>query len=164
MPMSNAEIIAEYRTPQNSDPLVAHQLLGANPSAVSRLPRTGHLLTGRGTEYFREQADWRRQKAADYPNDRRNLRAAHGLGELATHVLSLPAGDERIQELASLAVRDGVFSPYEEGSHEISRFRFHDQWESCDAFLSRLVGIMTRDQMQLAEDGGVFFDDATQGA
>jgi Shedu protein SduA, C-terminal len=50
---------------------------------------------------FEHKADWRDAKAAEYPEDERNERAAEGLRELAAYVRTLPDDDPRLQAIDS---------------------------------------------------------------
>ena len=43
-------------------------------------------------DVFKEQAEWRREKAKQYPNDERNLQAAAIFGRLAATVDAIPQG------------------------------------------------------------------------
>jgi hypothetical protein len=105
--------------------------------------------------YLNTQADWRSQKAVEYPEDPRNLRCAEGLRELASYVLSLDPSDERIMEMTTLGVREGVFSPFHESAaYAVARFRFHRRDEDCGAFLTSLLGVMRDDALKLAKDQG----------
>jgi len=51
-------------------------------------------------EEFLRQAEWRDQKAGEYPDDPRNARAAEGLRGLAEYVRNLPDDDPRLRRLA----------------------------------------------------------------
>lgn len=44
-------------------------------------------------EYFQSQADWRREKAREYPDDKRNRRSAEALESLAAYVEPNAEGD-----------------------------------------------------------------------
>ena len=106
-------------------------------------------------EYFNARARWRYQKAAEYPDDPRNLRCAEGLEELASYVLSLDPSDERILELTTLGVREGGFSPFHESAaYAVARFRFHCRDEDCGAFLTSLLGVMRDDALRVARERG----------
>jgi hypothetical protein len=104
-------------------------------------------------DHFREQVRWRSEKAAEYPDDYRNEQCADGLEELAAYVLSLPADDERIIELGTLGVRDGLFSPFsgDLAAYAISRFRFDDGRDECGGFLANLVKRLRDDAIRFAK-------------
>jgi hypothetical protein len=118
-------------------------------------------------DYFRGRAEWRYGKAAEYPEDARNLRCAEGLEELAEYVLSLDPSDQRIIELTTLGVREGLFSPYvgDSSAYAISRFRFDSSSaeESCKHFLTRLVQHMIEDAPRAARLAGALDDDEDPG-
>ncbi len=108
-------------------------------------------------EGIEELVRWRREQAEEYPDDSRNVQSAEGLEALAAFVRNLPDEDERLRELMSLSIVDDAFDlPSGEGERELSQFRFHDAAQDCDAFLSRLVTLASRDAMELARLGGVF--------
>jgi len=106
--------------------------------------------------YIVEQANWRSEKAQEYPGDARNKRCADALGELADFVEGLPEDDHRLRELGSLCVLEDVFSALAGGqvAGAISRFRFHDARESCDGLLNGLVKMATEDAIELGRIGG----------
>jgi hypothetical protein len=109
--------------------------------------------------YLEDQAAWRYEKATEYPDDARNKRSAHGLRELAAYVRGLPSNDERIIELGTIGVRDGLFSPPVVGgpdaSHAISRFRFNNPLDDCDQFLTDLIPQVRADAIEQAYFAGV---------
>jgi hypothetical protein len=113
-------------------------------------------------DHFREQARWRRDKAAEYPDDQRNAQCAAGLEELAEYVLGLPADDERVIELTTLGVRDGMFSPFpgSPAEHAIGRFRFHRGDEDCGQFLAELVRRMRDDALRFGREHGAIPDES----
>ena len=51
------------------------------------------------------QADWRRQKALEYPNDRQNVDAAELFGKLAKEALELDRSDPLLNSLDRLLER-----------------------------------------------------------
>ena len=105
--------------------------------------------------YFTGQAEWRRQRVAEYPEDDRNSRSADGLEELAAYVLSLDPMDGRLTEIGLRGWHDEVFFPKAGDSAEyaVARFRFHDPSESCEAFLLRLADLMREDDARSAATG-----------
>jgi hypothetical protein len=105
-------------------------------------------------DYFLEQARWRDERAAEHPEDHRNSQSAAGLSELAKYVLALPDDDERIIDLTTLATREGVFMPFQEGSRITGRFRFGRPDQDCGAFLGELVRQTHRDALDFAREHG----------
>ena len=105
-------------------------------------------------DHLRATAVWRRKRAEEYDKDARNLRAAAGLEELADHVLALPPDDERLQTLSRLAMTGEAFTPGQQTSYEIGRFRFHHGAVGLDAFLDRLVELATADRGEQGRFGG----------
>lgn len=81
---------------------------------------------------------------------------AHALAlELLADVVGgLPADDERILMLVTLAVRRGQFAPGPATDHAITRFAGTSRG-MCDAFLSALVRIARDDALGRARDHGV---------
>jgi len=109
-------------------------------------------------DHFLDQARWRSEKANEYPDDYRNVQCADGLEGLATYVLALPADDERVIELGTLAVREGMFMPFSEGARLVSRFGFDDPNEDSGAFLDRLVRVTREEALTFAREQGVLPD------
>lgn len=105
-------------------------------------------------DYMRQVGAWRRRKAEEYDRDARNLRCAAGLDDLADVVLALPPADERLAVLARLAMTEGLFTPGQQTSYEIGRFRFHSDAATCDAFLDRLVELASADAGEHGRFGG----------
>ncbi len=106
------------------------------------------------TGYLREIASWRRRKAEEYDRDARNLRGAASLEELADYVLTLPADDFRLRELARLTMAGEAFRPDQRVSYEIGRFRFHYGDTGLDAFLDTLVELAIADKGEMGRFGG----------
>jgi hypothetical protein len=69
-------------------------------------------------------------------------------------VRDLPEDDERLQMLATLAVRHGQFAPGPAADHAITRFAGASR-EVCDTFLTTLVHIALDDALGRARDHGV---------
>ena len=90
--------------------------------------------------------------------DPRSRRSADGLTELAQFVLDLPVDDERVRELATLAVREGVFMPFPEGDRLISRFRFDDPGQESERFLTELAAATRREAVDFAREHGALPD------
>jgi hypothetical protein len=107
-------------------------------------------------DHFHDQARWRSEKAAEYPEDHRNARCADGLEDLAEYVLGLPADDERLIELAAIGVREGLFSPLpgDSAAYAIGRFRFDRADKDCGHFLASLVRMVRDDAIRQAQLAG----------
>jgi hypothetical protein len=103
---------------------------------------------------FLEQAEWRRGKAEEYPDDYRNLQAAEGLAALAKWVQELDDADPRLAKLGALYDFDSLDSDAggEEGSRLASRFRFDRADESFDEFLDSFVKAEIQDAMLNADE------------
>ena len=105
-------------------------------------------------DYFLEQAKRRNQKAADHPEDARNVQGAAALRGLTGYILRLSEDDERIRELGTLAVRDGVFMPFEEGQRIIARYGIDDPRADADGFLTGLAAVTRREAVSFAREHG----------
>jgi hypothetical protein len=109
--------------------------------------------------YFLERAKWRNEKAAEYPEDDRNRLAAAALRGLGGYVLRLSDEDERIRELGTLAVREGMFMPFPEGQRLISRFGFDNPEQDSGAFLDELVRVTRSETLAFAREHGALPDE-----
>jgi hypothetical protein len=69
-------------------------------------------------------------------------------------VRDLPEDDERLQMLATLAVRHGQFAPGPAADHAITRFAGASR-TVCETFLTTLVHIALDDALGQARDHGV---------
>jgi hypothetical protein len=105
-------------------------------------------------EAIKGEAEWRRKKADEYPDDRRNTQAANGLEELAAYVLTLPEDDPRLRDLTALAGGKDVFVFGQQASQTLSRFRFAGPGEEFDDFLEYLVSVAAEDEIDLARLAG----------
>lgn len=89
-------------------------------------------------------ADWRAEKAKEYPDDRRNVRSSDALKELARNLAQLPGDDENVAAYEAAEERllelDENYSTSEYESALISRYGF-DYPVDGDAvdFLSVLI-------------------------
>jgi hypothetical protein len=109
-------------------------------------------------DYLREQAAWRDEKAAEYPDDRRNQRSAQHLRGLAAYVDRLPDDDPNLRALA--AVQEGygvseVYVPGENARYLLSRFGFHDDVTDLRGFLDALVSAEVGDNIDLHHEEGI---------
>jgi hypothetical protein len=105
-------------------------------------------------DYLRNVADWRRQRYQDDLRDARNLRSASALDSLAAYIRALPEDDERVQELARLAVEGNTFVPGQQTAYEIGRFHFFSEESSLDAFLMWMVELSRADRNEHGRFGG----------
>lgn len=97
------------------------------------------------------QADWRRAKAAEYPEDERNARASDSLHDFMAWIRALPGDDPRTKALSSvLTYHDAGLG--EESSREVSRYGFDGKPPSFSACLTRLVVTSARDERAFAYD------------
>lgn len=105
-------------------------------------------------DYLLQVAAWRRRRAEEYDRDQRNLVAAAGLEELAAYIQTLPDDDERLKVLGEVAVTHDQFTPGQQTSYEVGRFRFHYADTSLDAFLSHLTRIAVSDSEERGRFAG----------
>lgn len=93
-----------------------------------------HLQTA-----FENSAEWRREKAAEYPHDAsRNLSAASQLDDLAKSVADVDTG--RAAQYTELfnGERDATRA-VEEEQEMIRSAGFHNSWDTADEFIDDLV-------------------------
>lgn len=105
-------------------------------------------------EYLRGIANWRRQRAEEYDRDERNLVAAAGLDEFAAWLLELPEDDERLAILQQVATTHDEFTPGQQTSYEIGRFRFHYAETSLDGFLTHITELAIADSTERGNFAG----------
>jgi len=111
---------------------------------------------------FRGQAYWRREKAKEYPDDRRNDWAARSIDALADYVLTLPDNDLRIAQIGALTMIEGdddIAHLGIEASHAVGRFGFEGlviHAEELDVFLDVLLDDVEADALESARMGGLF--------
>jgi hypothetical protein len=93
--------------------------------------------------YIRDQASWRFEKAAEYPEDLRNERSAESLSMLAQFVEDLPAQDEILGGLAIVqaSYHADVYLPGEAARYVIARFGFHRVETDFRVFLDHLLSV-----------------------
>jgi len=105
-------------------------------------------------------AEWRRERERQdlYGHGPevavRSRRSADGLVDLAAHVLSLPADDDRLARLAVLAFYCEHFDPGATMLHELGRFRFHDPNVTVEGFVDRMVELAELDHGERDHLGG----------
>src|SRR5215208_5892970 len=105
-------------------------------------------------DYFLGQAEWREREAIEFPDDSRNGRSAAGLRSLAAYVRGRTADDGVLRELATLAVRDGMFRPFTEGAWLVSRFGYDFPTEDYAGFLASLTTVTRREAIAFAREHG----------
>ena len=98
-----------------------------------------HLQTA-----FENSAEWRRQKAEEYPHDAsRNLSAATQLGVLAKSAANVEAG--RAAQYAELFGGEGdSCRAVEEEQEMIRSVGFHSFWDTADEFIDDLIARIKR--------------------
>lgn len=70
-------------------------------------------------DFLRQRAEWRRARADEWPEDPRNRRSSEALSELASWVMRLPNGDERLRHLADCFPEEPPFLPV---ADDVARF------------------------------------------
>lgn len=105
-------------------------------------------------DYFREQANWRDHKAAEYPDDNRNEQSARALNSLADYV---ERGDVEDADALTTFVYEGLSLGGEEASRVVSRYGFGYNATTAsqhDEFLRELWGVCLSDAYDLASMNG----------
>lgn len=105
-------------------------------------------------QYIRSLADWRRRRYDDDLRDRRNLRSADAMLELAGYVESLPPDDSRIERLGKLSFYGELFELRPRAAYELGRFRFYTDEATLDGFLNQLVELSEADVREAGMFGG----------
>jgi hypothetical protein len=113
------------------------------------------------SNYFRSQADWRRQKAEEYPEDERNVQSADALESLADYVERDERGDCKAGRIID-ALEPHLFEEFsfggEETGREASRYGFGYKTTSPlqhEEFLEELATLCMVDAYQFASEHGV---------
>lgn len=75
-------------------------------------------------EYFRAQAEWREQKASEYPDDQRNAQSAAALRSLAEFVETDERAAESVKALEPFEYDTGVFQGGEQVNREVARYGY----------------------------------------
>lgn len=80
-------------------------------------------------ERIESSADWRAQKAEQYPDDNRNLRSSQALTKLAERLSALPGNDENVVAYEAVMGRlvdaeDDLHKVVEHENHYIGRYGF----------------------------------------
>jgi hypothetical protein len=105
-------------------------------------------------DYLLAHAVMLRQRRATAPAAAERLEAhAHALELLAELVRALPADDERLLMLDTLAVRDGQFRAGAGTEHALNQLDSTSR-EACDLFLTNLVRIARDDALSSARAHG----------
>jgi hypothetical protein len=109
-------------------------------------------------DYFREQARWRREKAEEYPDDRRNPQSAAALESLAEYVEPDESGNSEADErvAAELEKHLAEFTlGGEETQRAVARYGFGysaNRW-THEAFLEELLVLCALDAYELVREG-----------
>ncbi len=104
----------------------------------------------RMAQYFEEQAEWREDRAAEFPNDAfRNLRSARWLRELADWVRMLPYDDLPLLAIDSIQPPD-LYCPAASTTKLISQFGFH-QDETREGFPALIDLLLVEDSVEMQE-------------
>lgn len=104
--------------------------------------------------YLRSIAEWRRRRYQDDLRDPRNLTSATGLDELANWIVALTPDDPRVQILAKYAAEGERFTPGQQVSYEIGRFRFYRPDTDFGTFLDHLSTMAEADHNERGRFGG----------
>lgn len=105
-------------------------------------------------KYLREQADWRRSKAEEYPDDERNVNSARALDDLAAVVDERP-DDVRVRYLTDHHLLESVALGGEKTHRHVARWGFDrgiTTADAQDAFLSELCAFAAQDAYELIRD------------
>ena len=109
-------------------------------------------------EYFRAQSEWRRLKAAEYPDDGRNAQSAAALESLADYVDGEERDDRLIAALQPFASELTLGG--EETARRVSRYGFGYNATSPaqhEEFLEELRALCLYDAYEFARQSGVDF-------
>lgn len=97
-------------------------------------------------DYVRSQAQWRADKAAQYPDDQRNERSAQSLSALAQAVEAIPPGGEQtIRAIEDLIREQRWGTPGKAVEGAVSRYGFDGEPPEPAAFLEELLGAARED-------------------
>lgn len=100
-------------------------------------------------DYVRSQAQWRADKAAQYPDDERNLRSAEGLRALADAVDGMrPAHPELIRSIEELIREQRWGTPGKGVEQAVSRYGFDGEPLEPEAFLQALLDTAREDAVR----------------
>jgi hypothetical protein len=111
-------------------------------------------------------AEWRRDKAVQFPNDFRNLRAAEELERLAAQIEGLEGSDihQRVADIHDRFVAadepDGWIAIGEDVSAELRAVGFHSGYETGEQFLEWYCSRLEEGLRSLIEDKLAAVDDA----
>jgi hypothetical protein len=111
-------------------------------------------------------AEWRREKAEQFPNDIRNLRAAEELERLAEQIDQLENSEihKRVREITdrfnATDNGDGWYNIGEEISAELRSIGFHSGYETGEQFLKWFCDLLEEEHRSLVERKLSEIDDA----
>jgi hypothetical protein len=113
------------------------------------------------TEYFRNQAAWRRTKAEEYPEDARNEQSARALESLADYVDSGEAKKGAVAALEAHIPDTGAAVGGEEAQREVARYGFGYEVgpQHHEGFLDELWLACMRDAYEFAGEHGLDWTD-----
>jgi len=133
------------------------------------LRQTDGVIRPSLAEHFKDQADWRRRVAQDYPDDPRNIRCADALVDLERRVTLLPP-DHPLLSVARILNRhylmDVITPPPNELAYlAISRFWFNpSDHQEPDEFLTWLAQQWAADIVATSTEPGESEEFATEFA
>jgi hypothetical protein len=111
-------------------------------------------------------AEWRRDKAEQFPNDTRNLRAAEELERLAVQIEKLEGSDmhKRVRDICDRVTAaddgDGWYKISEDVSAELRSIGFHSGYETGEQFLEWYCDRLEEEHRSLIEGKLSAIDDA----
>ena len=110
------------------------------------------------SNYVREQAGWREEKAEDHPDDQRNVQSAKALNSLADYLEHEDASvNQNVNFLCELDAGTGSFTPGEQGRYLVGRYGFGYAATSVaqhEALLDELSIAAMKDIYEEAADSG----------
>lgn len=107
------------------------------------------------------QAEWRKRKATEFPDDPRNEQAADGLAALADFVTALDAESPVLDPFRPLVDAElGLIFAGPEASAELSRFRWYDPHESFEGVLAILPAMIAEYHSELDRLAGDYDEES----
>lgn len=107
--------------------------------------------------YVRTQADWRRAKAEEFPDDPRNEQSARALEDLADYIdVHLDAGQLPEVEAIDVHMDEGGLGSYPTAQYSVSRYGFGYEigsgWQHSDFIDELLLDIQSDGYTMLSQD------------
>jgi hypothetical protein len=118
---------------------------------MTKIQSGGATVRGGLVTRLLEHADWRSEKAAEYPNDHRNQRSIDALRRLAAWVSKLPDDDPDLLVLAASQPYSQGYVPGDAANYLISRFGFHREEDEA-GFREFLHWLVSEDLAQTVEE------------